>query len=324
MDKINWMKNIKKALLVIFFSFIVFVIFVLITKIIREWENVKIPVLSILIIISQMAVFITVSYIIIYAVGKITNSGKEVKTFNKNYIREIPIKYSPAIVSLIYDLKIDVDNDYTATLLRLCTKKYIHIQKDGDKYKLNLGEQANYANLDRCEKYVLDIIVNNNKFDEQQFKQEIIKEAKEKRLIVDKRTNINKIKGLLFLLVVFILLIMTNKIMSKFMWLYLCMGVFIIAYFYIGAVFNKRYKNIVDEYIRTSKGKRLAKVSAGLKNFIKEYTLIKDKEIDYIKILEDYIPYAIALNEADTIEEFVKHNEEYRNLIYNREINNSY
>ena len=171
---------------------------------------------------------------------------------------------------------------------------------------------------------MLDIIVNNNKFDEQQFKQEIIKEAKEKRLIVDKKTNINKIKGLLFLLVVFILLLATNDIMNKFMWLYLCMGVFMIAYFYMGTVFNKSYTNIVDEYIRTSKGKKMATLLTGLKKYINEYTLIKDKEIDYINILEDYIPYAIALNEADTIEEFIKHNEEYRNLIYNREINNSY
>ena len=59
------------------------------------------------------------------------------------------------------------------------------------------------------------------------------------------------------------------------------------------------------------------------KNYIKEYTLMKDKEIDYIQILEDYIPYAISLDEADTIEEFIKYNEEYRDLIYNRKIDKS-
>ena len=77
------------------------------------------------------------------------------------------------------------------------------------------------------------------------------------------------------------------------------------------------------EYIRTKKGKEVAKILEGLKNYIKEYTLIKDKEIDYIQILEDYIPYAISLDEADTIEEFIKYNEEYRDLIYNRKIDKS-
>ena len=47
-------------------------------------------------------------------------------------------------------------------------------------------------------------------------------------------------------------------------------------------------------------------------------TLIKDKEIDYVQILENYIPYALSLGEADIVEEFIKYNEEYRDLIYNR------
>ena len=37
-----------------------------------------------------------------------------------------------------------------------------------------------------------------------------------------------------------------------------------------------------------------------------------------MQILEDYIPYALALDEADVVEEFIKYNEEYRNLIYDR------
>ena len=56
----------------------------------------------------------------------------------------------------------------------------------------------------------------------------------------------------------------------------------------------------------------------GLKKYINEYTLLKEKEIEHVQILENYIPCALALDEADTVEEFIKNNEEYRNLIYNR------
>ena len=76
---------------------------------------------------------------------------------------------------------------------------------------------------------------------------------------------------------------------------------------------------VVDtEYVRTEAGKNMALLLKGLKRYIDEYTLIKDKEIDYIQILENYIPYALVLDEADAVEEFIKYNEEYRNLIYNR------
>ena len=74
------------------------------------------------------------------------------------------------------------------------------------------------------------------------------------------------------------------------------------------------------EYIRTEDGKNIALLLKGLKRYINEYTLIKDKEIDYIHILENYIPYALVLDEADAVEDFIKNNEEYRNLIYNRKV----
>ena len=74
------------------------------------------------------------------------------------------------------------------------------------------------------------------------------------------------------------------------------------------------------EYVRTEDGKNIALLLKGLKRYINEYTLIKDKEIDYIHILENYIPYALVLDEADAVEDFIKNNEEYRNLIYNRKI----
>ena len=93
-----------------------------------------------------------------------------------------------------------------------------------------------------------------------------------------------------------------------------------VGYFIVKAKTENKitFDFVNTEYIRTEYGKNIALLLNGLKRYIKEYTLIKEKEIDYIQILENYIPYALALGEADAVEEFIKHNEKYRNLIYNR------
>ena len=53
---------------------------------------------------------------------------------------------------------------------------------------------------------------------------------------------------------------------------------------------------------------------------MKEYTLISDKQLQHIATLENYIPYAIALNEASSIEKFIEENNVYRKLIYGNDI----
>ena len=238
-------------------------------------------------------------------------------SFDKWYVRDLPKHCSPAISSLIYDLKIDVYKDYTATILYLCLKNYLDLIKEGDSYKLKVGKEKDYSKLGRCEKYVLDVIWGKNIFDENKFKQEIIKEAQEKELLTDKKYN-KKYKVLLCLIIAIILLIITFKINI----IVFCILLSIIgAIAYVGGVGLQNYIPTVNtEYKRTKGGKNIALLLKGLKRYINEYTLIRDKEIDHIRLLEDYIPYAISLDEAYAIEEFVKYNEEYRDLIYNKKV----
>ena len=198
----------------------------------------------------------------------------------------------------------------------MCNKKYIDIEKYGNSYKLTLGKQTDYSNLGKCEQYVLNTIINKSKFDENQFKQEIIEEAQEKKLITDQIHSGIIIKWTFIAIVCFILGIISYNINIYLFIIYSSIvPVSIVAYFALQSEYA-----INTEYIRTKKGKEQALILEGLKNYIKEYTLIRNKEIDYIQILEEYIPYAISLDEADTIEEFIKYNEEYRDLIYNRKV----
>ena len=326
MDEIDWLKSTKKALILFTKIFVGFAIFIAIFALLRNsqngWEYTKSLLYLALIIGIVMPAIIGMCYFIIIICLKILYSSRTVINFNKEYIRDFPKHCSPALSSLIYDLKIDVYKDYTATILYLCTKKYIDLVNDGNTYKLKLvKKQDDYTNLGRCEKYVLNIIENKNKFDENDFKKEIIKEAQEKGLITDKKHS-KIFKIILILLLIIISLIITYNI-SKIVFTFLlsvlcaiaCVGLLIVKL----KSENQITFDVVDtEYIRTKNGKNMALLLSGLKNYIKEYTLIKEKEIDYIQILEDYIPYALALDEADTVEEFIKYNENYRNLIYNR------
>ena len=326
MDEIDWIKSIKKILLIIGITFgaigIFFAIVALLQSSTNEWEYTKGLLFVALSIGIGVPTIIGICYLIMILFFKILNSGNTEITFDKEYIRDFPKHCSPAISSLVYDLKIDVYKDYTATILYLCTKKYIHLVKNADSYELKILEHPDYSNLGRCEKYVLDILQNKVKFDENQFKNEIIKEAQEKRLITDKKLS-KKAKIALILIFIVLSLIVTYNISKMvFMILISIFGAILYTGCFMLKMKNENQINFdfVDtQYIRTKDGKNIALLLKGLKRFIKEYTLINEKEIDYIQILEDYIPYALALDEADTVEEFIKYNEEYRNLIYNRE-----
>ena len=139
------------------------------------------------------------------------------------------------------------------------------------------------------------------------------------KLLITDETHSKKIKWIFIAIIIIILSVITYKINIYFFLIYFSIVPLSVCTYH--AIQSEYAKN--TEFIRTRKGKEVAIMLKGLKNYIKEYTLIKDKEIEYIQILEDYIPYAISLDEADAIEEFIKYNEEYRDLIYNRKIDKS-
>jgi len=316
MDEIDWIKTIKKVLILfvkLFGGFgIVFGVISLVLIPINEWEIKKTFLFVALLIAVTLPLVLYLGYIVLSIVEKIINSGKTVIDFDKEYIRDFPNHCSPALASMVYDLKIDVYKDYTATVLYLYTRKYIDIEKIEDNYKIILGKNNEYSNLGKCENYILDVITNKKEFNALNFEQIIVNEAQEKKLLTDKKYSKTP-KIILVSIIALILFIITYEINSILFVIYTTVLFIVIAGY---SLINNKERKI--KYKRTKDGKNIALILKGLKRYIHEYTLIKDKEIEYVKILEDYIPYALALGEADAVEEFIKNNEEYRDLIYNR------
>lgn len=184
--------------------------------------------------------------------------GTPVINFSREYIRDLPQYCSPAISSLIYDLKIDVYKDYTATILYLYTKKYINLVKYENTYKISVKQQ-DFSNLGRCEKYVLETIKNKEHLDENRLKEKIIKEAQEKGLLTNKNYS-KKIKILLLLIIIFSSLFISYYL-SKivFLILFFIFGTLAITIFYIINSENEILSTIkfVDtDYVRTEDGKK--------------------------------------------------------------------
>jgi uncharacterized membrane protein len=94
-----------------------------------------------------------------------------------------------------------------------------------------------------------------------------------------------------------------------------CVGLFLFPII-VGSIVAL-YKKSKENYHRTVKGKKDAAKWKQLKNFFATFSLMNEKPIDYVNLLESYLAYAISLGEAKQVEKFVGEDSEYRNFIYN-------
>ena len=261
MDEIEYVKIMKKLIKILIVFIFPTLIIGVIVKMLDEntiVKNLFDPILIIFMYIESVIILILIPLLLFNGINKIINLIKVRKNVsrNKDYLRDIEIKYSPAIISLILDLYISDFKDYTATILYLCYRKYIDLYDENGDVKFKIIEE-NVQDLNPHEQYVYRCIQGSG-FDETKFKKLIIEDAKNLQLI---SINNGKIK-------------------------------------------------------RTPKGENEAKLWKGFKNYIHDYTLISEKDIKHMVILNEYIPYAIALDEAKNIEKFIAEDEVYRNLIY--------
>lgn len=79
---------------------------------------------------------------------------------------------------------------------------------------------------------------------------------------------------------------------------------------------KKIAKSLEDVYYLTKVGKEEARKFFELKNFIRGYTLTSSRNLFSIKLFDSYVPYAIALGEVESIEDYIEKNKKYRALIY--------
>lgn len=337
MDEIEEKKKVKRIYIKIGIMFIVPIILnaKFLIDAIKKNSDISIKTGILLTIMSVIPMVIYISLWIYYL---ITN-GKKIEINDKEYIRYLNDCYPPAIAGLIEDMKIFSYKDYTATFLNLYVKKYIDV-KNSRNGGINILEGSNTAldNLYEHERYVYNCIIGEEIYDANIFKNYILEDSERQGLIerkkskyVDKYLDVNNLDwktttvisvvgcivgglGLAAALKAGISMEMFGNI------IYSVAMVVVMPIILIYEIIRKINNNSVKlNYKKTIKGKEESRKIKGIKNYIRDYTLIKDKDIRYIEILENYIPYAISLELTPKIEAFIKENEIYRAIIYNKD-----
>lgn len=237
---------------------------------------------------------IIIALYLIYFIIKINNKRNEKKT--DLYYRDIEKKYTPAIISYIFNMNIEERATILSSILDLHVKKYLNIEKVNNKYCINVIKNDT-KKLFFHERYIIACLSNSKLIEFTKFSELVEFDCKKELLVKDNEWNVIPI--IMCVLVVSTIIInivlASYNVFSTNGLLFMATTLLPASIIYVLAKINKNYK-------RTLKGESLAKKAKGLKNFLKDYTLINEKDIDYTKITDRYLGFAIAINEAKNME----------------------
>lgn len=237
----------------------------------------------------------------------------------KVYFREILKKYSPEVLSYIDDFAVDKTRDIIAVILNLKLKKKIAIEDDKI---IVLNDDV--AGLSQLETYVISRVdkdfgrvIINREIDiekmvrEDALKRELITTVKKK----DLKEKEEFIKNALYIFVgimVVIAAVFEGALRNSLCLLFpffpgtmtfndVIIGIFmllpiIFIYLYVGYKFFNKGK-----YKRTDLGEEINYKIEGLKKYIKDYSLLDEKEQEMLEIWDEYLIYSLIFKQNNTI-----------------------
>lgn len=219
------------------------------------------------------------------------------------YFRDIIHEYSVASICKCYSKKVNVNDQIVSTLIKLELDNKIELNYDNSKIIRLLSEE----NLTFSEKMFIDTYKDinrnnpmyNKKNIEEYLKNDNIKDALDQKLL----TEINpKIINYLKRLSVIILCInlfasitvapyVFNNPLDLIIYQILNWVITFFIILFVGIIYNNH-----KIYIFTEDGIILRNKLLGLRNFLKDFSTIKDKDVKQYKLYEYYIVYAIIFN----------------------------
>lgn len=302
MKKIDWKE--------IFMYICVFMIIVIpIIMIIYIEENYELS--QYLLIVNILILIITPIYYIIYNIRekRKTKNAEEkiiIKNIDFKYYRDIIEKYSPATLSFILD-GMEFDKDLAASIIYLINKGYLELKQDN---KITRTDKDN-SGLSKHLKIICNSDVNhllayrrlkNKNIKEQQeayiasqtnrqWMEQVEKEAEEDGLVIErKKYKITSILSILCIIETVYTLTIENY------------GLFFFSIFlFFLLVFLKMSAYDKNKWVKTQKGYELYSKIVGLKNYIKDFSTLSEKELKEIEIWEDYLIYAIIFNNTSKL-----------------------
>ena len=253
-----------------------------------------------------LMIIILVGYIGIRIGTEIYNKLKSRISKDKGiYIRDMEVEYSPAILSYLQNQKIEKEKDIMACILDLCAKRYLNIIKEKeDVYSIEIGTNTDINNLPLDEKYLYDKIVKKKKINFSKWKNIILEEFNKYKFLKSTKINLYVVFLMLYFIIMIVLAIISNLNSN----LNLDSGVNFMMLIFFTAMelaFLEPIIRIISKALRkgeytsgiyTNAGSKEMKRWDKYKKFLQDYTLIKERKIDSVIVLEKHIAYATVLN----------------------------
>jgi uncharacterized membrane protein len=250
-----------------------------------------------------MAIFLL---IITVQRGILIDIWNRISLFNirsNSYEREAPIDLSPAVLSYIINGRIESNKDIVATILNLSAKGYIKLRKDQEELvveKRNFIHNNTVINtseeLRPDEKYIYEWLTQNNgqNYNINNWYKIIKDEAEKTKYIRGAETYITYILLAISAVVGTISYTHRFKFGIENIIAYLSLLLALPACIYEDS--RKSGKVGRKFYTYTKEGKLFLKKVSGFKKYIKDFSIIKNRELEEVYLWEEYLAYSMVLN----------------------------
>lgn len=257
----------------------------------------------------------------------IRNSGYKMETYEdlQTLNRDIDCEYNPSIVSLLMNNELEV-KDITADIMNLYAKKYLIVEKENEEIKIYENtEVTQKEKIFESDRYIINNIINKQgKFEFKIWRELVNNDYNLMGFFKEHKPMTLKTILISDLIIAIVSSIVLNLYLKNILFSIIfgivisCLAIIVLIMLTGIHDNNKIIKMKLNE-----NGKEEVKKWLKFHKFIKEYTLIKDKNIEDVILYEKYIPYAVALgvnkNYKDTIYS-VFNQEEIENIIEQSQI----
>ena len=222
------------------------------------------------------------------------------------YIRDIEVKYSPAVLSYLQNQKIEKKKDLVSCILNLCAKGFLKIEKkEENHYALEPLSNQNSETLKKDEKYLYDTICKKEKINMSTWIRYVREEFESYHFTKENKIQLSNVFLFLYIAIMIILAIYSqitgnNQISDE-----MFNVIFVPFFVAFELVILEPLMRIIVRYLRkgeyldgiyTIKGAKEMKRWDKYKKFLEDYTLLEDKPLESVIVLEKHLAYATVLN----------------------------
>ena len=222
------------------------------------------------------------------------------------YIRDIEVEYSPAVLSYLQNQKIEKKKDLVSCILNLCAKGFLKIEKKEEiYYELEPLSNQNSETLKKNEKYLYDRICKKEKINTSTWIRYVREEFESYHFTKENKIQLSNVFLFLYIAIMIILAIFSaitgNNQLSNGMF----KMIFVPFFVAFELAILEPLMRIIVRYLRkgeyldgtyTIKGAKEMKRWDKYKKFLEDYTLLEDKPLESVIVLEKHLAYATVLD----------------------------